>query len=407
MHRPWSTAAAGRTLATLTLAASLACASDPAAPPPATEDAADASGLVRLGDETSSAVAAPKRWLSGYYPGFQRSLYPESQVDFTIMTHIFVGAVEATPTGGVTTDFFLDKVSGPAMAKTLSSRAHLAKRKAILMLGGAGFRANLVSASSNRYRATFVANLLRTMDALGYDGIDVDWEPITASDKPLVLQLLRDLRAARPAMLLTIPVMWVNSNFGADPWYAQVAPLVDQVNLMTYGMADNWGGWVSWHQAALAGEGGNHPSSVSSNVRAFLAAGVPAAKLGIGLGFYGSCWRGTSAPLQTLGATARVYASDNTMTYANIMSQYYNAKAYRWDATAKAGYLTFAVPTGPQQCTMVSYEDPTSIAKKGAYVKSNGLGGAIIWTINQGHIATKPVGQQDPLLLAAYNAIVK
>ena len=31
------------------------------------------------------------RWLSGYYVGYQRSLYPESEVDFSLLTHIFVG----------------------------------------------------------------------------------------------------------------------------------------------------------------------------------------------------------------------------------------------------------------------------------------------------------------------------
>src|SRR5262249_26729302 len=148
-----------------------------------------------------------------------------------------------------------------------------------------------------------------------------------------------------------------NANWGADPWFAQVAPLVDQFNMMTYQMADNWGGWVSWHQAALYGQAGNHPSSVSSSAQAYVAAGVPAAKIGIGLAFYGSCWRGPTALLQTLASSWGVVASDNVMSYANIMSQYYTSAAYQWDATAKAGYLSFSSTTGPQQCTLVSYED--------------------------------------------------
>ena len=343
------------------------------------------------------------RWVSGYYVGYQRGLYPEGEVDFSVLTHVFVGAVQPTAAGGVTTDFFLDNTAGPAMARTLAARAHQAGRKAVLMLGGAGYRAGLVSATADATRPTFVANLLRTMDELGYDGVDVDWEPIEAADKPLVLQLLRDLRAARPGMLLTIPVMWVGANRGADPWYAQVAAVVDQVNVMSYGMADNWGGWASWHQAALAGEAGNHPSSVAADVRAFRAAGVPAAKLGIGLGFYGSCWRGVSAMRQPLDGTgARVVASDNAMSYATIVAQYYAAAAYRWDDAARAGYLSFGAPTGPQGCTLVSYEDPRSIAEKGAYVKAQGLGGAILWTINQGR-----VNGADPLTRAAYSSIVE
>ncbi|MEP7347526.1 MAG: glycosyl hydrolase family 18 protein, partial [Gemmatimonadaceae bacterium] len=162
----------------------------------------------------------------------------------------------------------------------------------------------------------------------------------------------------------------------------------------------------SWHQGALYGQSSSHPSSVSSSASAFLSAGVPAQKLGIGLAFYGSCWQGTNAIGQTLGASARVVASDNIMSYTNIMSQYYSASAYQWDATARAGYLSFGTGTGPQQCTLVSYEDAQAIADKGSYVRSRGLGGAIIWTIGQGHMLTAPIGQQDPLLKAAYNAIV-
>ena len=31
-------------------------------------------------------------------------------------------------------------------------------------------------------------------------------------------------------------------------------------------------------------------------------------------------------------------------------------------------------------------------------VRAQGLGGTIIWTISQGHLADRPVGQRDPLL---------
>jgi len=366
------------------------------------------SGTVS-GNASVTVLATPPtsgRWISGYWVGYQRSLYPETQVDFSILTHILVGAIEPTSTGGVTTDFYIDNVNGPLVAKTLSSRAHQAGRKAILMLGGAGALTNLLSATSNTYRATFVANLLKTMDDLSYDGIDVDWEPLNGADKPQILQFLQDLRAARPGMLITFPIGWVSSNGGADSWYAQVAPLVDQLNVMSYGMADNWGGWVSWHQGALYGEAANHPSSVSSTINAYVSVGIPAAKLGIGLGFYGSCWRGTNAMLQTLSSSAGVYASDNAMSYTNIMAQYYNAANYHWDATARSGYLGFTTATGPQLCTLVSYEDEQSIGEKGAYVKSAGVGGAIIWTINQGHLPNAPAGSQDPLMTAAYNSIV-
>src|SRR5439155_26859272 len=62
------------------------------------------------------------RWVSGYYAGYQRSLYPEMSVDFSVMTHIIVASVEATATGGVDTTFYVGNANGPAMARTLASR---------------------------------------------------------------------------------------------------------------------------------------------------------------------------------------------------------------------------------------------------------------------------------------------
>ena len=91
---------------------------------------------------------------------------------------------------------------------------------------------------------------------------------------------------------------------------------------------------------------------------------------------------------------------------ANIMSLYSDAGARRWDDLAKVPYLTFTTPKCPSQCNFVSYDDEQSIAEKGAHVKANGLGGAIIWTIGQGHLPNAPAGSQDPVLKAAYNSIV-
>ena len=365
----------------------------------------------RQGAAVVSVIAPPPppsadRWVTGYWVGYQRDLYPETAVDFSLLTHLIVGSVGVSASGAVNTDFFLDPTTGPQVARTLATRAHQAGRKALLMIGGSGQRDNLVGATSPANVTMFVARLLATLDALGYDGFDIDWEPMVDSDKPQILALLQRLRTARPGLVLTFPIGWSNTFFdGPGAWYVNVAPLVDQLNVMSYGMADNWDGWQSWHQSALSGEGSTHPTSVSVVLNKYVGWGIPAAKLGVGLGFYGSCWRGPTAPLQSPGSG--VVASDNTMSYANILASYYVSTAYRWDATAKAGYLSFTTPTGPAGCTMVSYEDEQSIAEKGGFIKSTGLGGAMIWTIGQGHLSSAPAGKQDPLLKAAFTAVIQ
>ena len=328
-------------------------------------------------------------WVSGFYVGWMTSQYPPSAIDFSSLTHVMVFSVLPRTDGTLDTTMFMGPTSGPAMAKDVAARAHNAGRKAILAVGGAGSRSGFVGATSAGTIDTFVANLVQVVANWGFDGVDLDWEPLAGTDFAAVNSLVAKLRTARPAMLITADVNWRNANFGMTSqektFYTGLASSLDQLNLMTYGMADAWSGWASWHSSALTGEGSNHPSSVASSVGQFIAAGVPAAKLGMGIGFYGSCWTTpVTGPLQAPSGS-RVTATYN---YADIMRSYYRADVYRYDSTAQAPYLSAAGGLGASGCTLLSYEDATSVAAKADYARSHGLGGTIIWQINGGYVAS-------------------
>jgi chitinase len=342
------------------------------------------------------------RWVMGYYVGYQQDIYPPSAIDFSAITHLAVGRIVPNANGSLTTTF--DTHDGPALAKTLSGLTHAAGRRAILMLGGAGAHNAWSSAASNANRATFVRNLAQTLTAYGYDGFDVDWEPINAADEPLLKALVSDLRAALPSAILTIPVSWSAPTNAA--FYKAIGASFDQVNIMSYSMADTWPGWSAWHSSALMGETPTTPSSVDRAVKGYLAAGIPAAKLGVGIGFYGTCWAGgITGPMQAVGGS-RVASADNAMSYTNIMAQYFAAPNRKWDPTAKVPYLSFPGGKGAKACSFLSYEDEQSILEKGAYAKSKGLGGTIIWTINQGYVPDAAPGAKNPLLTATKKAFL-
>jgi chitinase len=356
-----------------------------------------------------AAAGAPSgKWVGGYYPGYQRTQYPPNEIDFSAITHLFVGAGLPQANGSIDMTLYVDQTQGAALARDLVSRAHAAGRKAILMLGGAGADAGFRAAATDANRATFVQQLLKVVDDYAFDGLDLDWEPIEAADQTPLLKLAQALRAARSGLILTIPVGYLNINYQTvDPFYVQLAAVVDQMNLMTYGMAGAWDGWQSWHSSALAGEGATTPTSVKSSIQKYISAGVPAAKLGVGIGFYGLCYGSpVTAPKQTLsGSTAT--ANDNELSYANIMASYYTAASRKFDTAASVPYLSSSTPLGPQRCTYLSYEDEQSIQLKGAYVREAALGGTIIWTINEGHLASAAVGQRDPLLAAVKRAFLE
>jgi chitinase len=345
------------------------------------------------------------RWVLGYYVGYERGLYPIEDVDFGALTHLMIGRARPLADGSVTTDFDIDDMDGPAWAHAAVDAAHAAGRKAVLMVGGAGEIDGWRSAAAPAHRVAFVANLLSTVDTFGFDGLDLDWEPLEDGDRTDFAALAQALRTARPQLILTVPVGWINANFAEpDPWWATVAPLFDRIDVMTYDMAGPWDGWQSWHNSALYGESGTTPSSVSSSVAYFLASGVPASRLGVGTAFYGYCWLGVTGPHQDGGS---ISAGDSTMSYANIMTGYYSPAVSAWDATARVPYLSSAAPLGSAGCNFVSYEDAASIAEKGAFVRAQGLGGTIIWTISQGYIPAAPPGQRNPLLDAIRTAFLE
>jgi chitinase len=352
------------------------------------------------GADATDGGAAPV-WVMGYYVGYQRDAYPPDVVQYDAMTHLAVGAVVPRADGTLDTTFWLDATSGPAMADDLVTRAHAAGVSAILMVGGAGAHEGFVGACGDAARrATLVANLVRwARDEHRFDGLDLDWEPLPEADHASFRALAEALRAAWPEAVLTVPVGYLNVNYEtADPFFGEIAPLFDRINVMSYAMTGTYGGWQSWHSAALYGEGPTTPTSIDGSVERYLEAGVPAAKLGIGIGFFGACYTPpVSGPKQDLRGST-IAAMDNDISYRNVVTRYFDAAARRWDAEARVPYLSFAAATGPMGCGFLSYEDAESIAERARYVEARGLGGAIVWAINEGYLPASPAGERDPLM---------
>jgi chitinase len=353
-------------------------------------------------NDTVFAGGFDPAWVLGYHVGYESDEYPTDKVDFAAMSHVIIGVVVPNADGSLNTSFDIDNVNGPAWAQAVATAAHTANRKALLMIGGSGTIAGFEGAASSANRTKFVTGLLATMDSIGADGLDLDWEPLDSGDYANFIALAQALRTARAGMLLTVPVGWVNANFQtpatADPFFDTIAPLFDHIDIMSYDMEWPADGWKSWFTSALHGASATTPSSIDSSVDFYLASGVPRSKLGIGIGFYGVCWHGVTGPRQTIGKNAGIYGSDNAYSYHNIVTQFYSAANYVYDATSEMPYLANAIAFGPGNgCNFLSYEDEQSIAAKGAYVRRNGLAGTIIWNIGEGYAPEQP-GEENALL---------
>ncbi len=239
-------------------------------------------------------------------------------------------------------------------------------------------------AATEDSRQTFArscAEFLKTYPQ--FDGIDIDWEhPVAGGMQPgqprdarnyvLLLTALRNAIGA--TKLLTLAV-------GAGPRaiepleYADMAPLVDWINVMTYDFHS--GGSRAGFNSALY----NHddPSNVKLNtheaVQAILAKGVPAAKLVVGVPFYGRGWRG----VESAAAWSPVAGTIQIGGYSAIAANQLQSAAFvrYWDDVAKVPWLYSA-----ERKEWITYEDAQSMRIKGDYIRAQGLGGAMFWELS-------------------------
>lgn len=341
------------------------------------------------------------RWVMGYYASWQRGLYPVSRIDFTAVTHIAL-AHWMTDANGT-----LRPSEMETLAPSIVSTARGKGVKSILMLGGSD-DLNFAAAASPANRATLVTSILKKIDSLALDGVDLDWE--LKIDQAGFIALARALRQARPNLIITVPID--PGLGGAGGLAAGLEPYCDQLNMMSYGGGSARLGHVSWYFSALAGDGFDHPASINRFLNGWLKAGVPPEKIGIGLGFYARGWTApVKGPLQPPdGALVPLNELPYGASLADgggVLSLFYNepGTTYLYDA-GPAQQPSISIPNGltppgwkGAPITWVTYEDEASIAAKAAYAKANDLGGAIIWTLNEG--ATEPAVGRNPQLDAA------
>jgi chitinase len=240
-------------------------------------------------------------------------------------------------------------------------------------------------------RALFAESAVAFVRLHDLDGLDVDWEypgqpgagnPHRPQDRETFNLLLADLRAALDregrtrgrALLLTIAA-GASAEYLAHTDMAKAQASLDLVNLMAYDFLVPEAGDKAGHHANLRespADPGGH--SVDKAVREFLEAGVPAAKLVLGVPFYGRAWAGvdTKAGLYRQGKPVggRFDASyGNLATLAGP-----DGWVREWDEAAQAPSLWNAA-----RRMFVSYEDPESLRLKCRHVRVHGLAGVMFW----------------------------
>ena len=331
-----------------------------------------------------------------------------SNIDFTVVSHVIHFSVVPNSDGAINSS--INGVT-PANSADVVSRAHAAGRKVLICVGGAGSQSGFQGATSTANRDTFINNLVSFMSARGYDGIDIDWEPLDSSDATQYTNFVNGLRSALNAFaspkLLTAAIA---SPPTPPSLIASLQSQFDQINLMTYDLSGPYPGWVTWFNAPIYDGGYRFPStgglvpSADGMINSLTNAGIPRNKLGIGVAFYGWIWSG-GAGTSTGGASIPRQAwttapVTSQLSYNAIMSTYYQSKLYHWDNSAQAAYLSID-NAGSTTDKFISYDDERTCQSKVSYARNRGLGGVMIWQLAQDYRPDQP----DPLLEAIKQAL--
>ncbi len=248
-----------------------------------------------------------------------------------------------------------------------------------------------------------------------FDGFNIDWEFPAAVDKQNFTALLKEFRHQLNALTKTTGRKYILTfDSPADPEkYANIelkaaAEQVDFLTIDGYDYAGNWDKQTNESSSLydVAGDPAyTRDRFIDATVKAYLKAGVPAAKYTMGLPLYAVGWTGVRNAnhglYQNSTGDSPILLADGSGLCPNPSK---TAPSPGCDTLLTPGFLTYstienltnkhgytawydstrvgATLYNPIVGTFYSYDNPETITQKTKYIKRNKLGGAYVWALN-------------------------
>ncbi|MGF7038238.1 glycoside hydrolase family 18 protein [Mucilaginibacter lappiensis] len=264
--------------------------------------------------------------------------------------------------------------------------------KILISIGGWTWSRNFSDAVlTDTAREAFAASAVALIKKYDLDGIDIDWEyPDLAGnagnihrkdDKENYTLMFKSLRhdldilekQTNKKLLLTAAVGGFK-RFLEHTEMDKVQQYLDYINLMTYDYFQDGAGIAVHHTNLYASKKYQTENYADKAVSDFVAAGVPASKLVLGVAFYGRSVMVLDIAQNGLGMKRgeNVHVGGYTLIKDSLTNR--NGFKYYRDYNAEAPYLFNAVTK-----QFISYDDEWSIKAKCRYLVKHHLAGVMFW----------------------------
>lgn len=366
----------------------LSLASTPTAPTPTNVPAP-----AEPAPTATPVVPGPGR-LVGYLASWNvGSNYSISNLPIGMLTHLNYAFANVAEGGDVSvTNPKIDPVNLAALQRLRQTQPSL---RVLISIGGSGSSSHFSPlAATSEGRQKFAQSCVQFLKKYGCDGVDLDWEyPTGSEERQAFTELLSELRrrldeqagptGARYLLTFAAPA---GPHHYVDLDLERVAQVVDWINLMTYAFHGTWSQITNFDAPLFASS--TDPSSTlqrivyntDAAVQAYLAAGVPPAKLVVGVPFFGYGWKGVpninNGLYQPADGSPPGTHAPGVFDYRDLKSNYLPTYLRFWHDEAQVPWLY-----NPQSGIMITYDDPESLGRKADYVRDHGLGGTMIWEL--------------------------
>ncbi|MDN5287600.1 MAG: glycoside hydrolase family 18 protein [Mucilaginibacter sp.] len=264
--------------------------------------------------------------------------------------------------------------------------------KVLISIGGWTWSGNFSDAVlTDTSRQAFAASAVAIIKKYNLDGIDIDWEypaipgntgnvyrPEDKENYTLMFKALRHdldiLENQTGKKLLLTTAVGGFKRFIDHTEMGKAQQYLDYINLMTYDYFQDSLGIAVHHTNLYASKQYKTENYADKAVSDFIAAGVPASKLVLGVAFYGRSSIVLDAAQNGLGM--KKGEQMRVGGYTRIKDSLINQKGFKYyrDRNAEAPYLFNATTK-----QFISYDDEWSIKAKCKYLVKHHLAGVMFW----------------------------